>query len=865
MNKNARKDKRPSITVQTTLPEATRLVFSVTAAAILYSLFAWIFSVVYHPDIVAMVEGMKDALFEMQHGDIRPEPLESNLYRISLIFFPLTLLGIYAVTQSRKFKLSAWFEDAKFMKRCLILCLLAWLGIGMAASLAHNPFAGESWTSSDTYHTCFEVYFGSLLLCREPIVPIFFFVLIWLVFWGMLRLGKNRLAKYMELLPRLASYAAILMLLVFIVLMNATDFPETWQGQYDLTPVMFSQTQVYSGNAMLVNELINVYGLYPHFLNPIFQVVGLTTYTFTLVMSLLIVTGFLFLGGALHFMVKNRLVGALGLLSVIFLAYVSGKTQGIEGFDSYFPAVPLRTFFPFMALLLASKRNKWTHYIGCLLMPLGILFVPDLGLVTFMAWSLYILYSDVFEDNGRVAWKKELMNLGCIIGGFLVSWGCFTALVLIRYGSVPEYTVLMDVMKVYSRGFYTLPMKAVHPWMVVALVGITGLAWAMAKFHKRKISHHDAFILMLSLMLFGSFAYFQSRSHNANLWIPATYALLLLVVFADMLFARIRQGESLYWFPFTVILVFLSLSLPESYAQIPQLRRLAEPYHGNKRPEDKPRIAMNKAFMKQYLQEGEKTVVLTSKKYYALYFAGEKLSASVYPGYLEIYLKRSYEHMLNTILQSPYPVFADATYLYYPDFNAYRAAIAARYEVRAKNENGFSLFRVREDSIINDTLLLHGMDADPLLYRKYTEDTTGYRQRMADAAGTGISIEGNSLQAGIVFKNTLQHYSAVLLSNEKGKTGFTLYALPVRRGGEDVNVFRLTFGERSFDFELPMNQWISLSVQIDGAMAEIRNNGNLLGRVDMGVPYAVSSIPVSIGNQGVQRNFVGAISEVCIR
>lgn len=849
-----------------TLSEASRIVFSATVAAILYAVFAWIFSLVYHPDIASIVEGMKAVLFEMRQGDIRPEPLESNLYKISLLFFPLALWALYAVTQNKRLKLCLWFEHTAFSKRCLTVCISIWMLIGVAASFAPNPFAGENWLAADAYKTCFEAYFGSLMLCRDSIVPVFFFMLIWLVFFGVLRLGESRSAKFISWIPRIASYISILMLLVFVVLMNATDFPETWQNQYDLNPVMFSQTQVYSGNAMLVNELINIYGLYPHLLNPIFQITGLTTYTFTLVMGLLIVVGFIFLGLALRFTVKNRLIGAMGLVSLIFLVYVSGKTQGIEGFDSYFPTFPIRTLFPFLALLLASKQSRWTYCLGCLLLPLGILFDPDLGLVAFFAWSVYILYTDFFAADGRVAWKKELRNIGCLIGGLLVSWGIFTVIIRIKYGAFPEYTFLLDVMKVYSRGFYTLPMTALHPWIVVALVGITGLAWAAAKFYKKSIGHRDAFILMLSLMVFGSFAYFQSRSHNANLWIPATYAILLLVVFADMLFARLQRGEKVFWFPFTVILFFISFALPESYAQIPQLRRLAAPYHGNKSSEDKPRIAMNKAFMNQYLQEGEKTAVLTSKKYYALYYAGKKLSASVYPGYLEIYLKRSYRHMLNTILQSPYPVFADGTYFYYPEFNEYRALIAARYEVKAKNENDFSLLRVRTDSIIGDTLLIseQGRDESLILYRKYTEDTGGYRQRVSDAAGTDVIIGRNDFRIGIVFKNTIQHYQAVLLSNEKEKTGFTLYALPAKKNGADMNVFRLVYGGRSVDFELPMNQWCNLSIRIDGSLVEIGNDGTLVSRVDMGIPYSDSHSTVCIGNQGVQHDFIGAISEVCI-
>lgn len=849
-----------------TMPEAARIVFSATIAAVLYALFAWIFSLIYHPDIHSTIESMKAVLFEMRQADIRPEPLESNLYKISLLFFPLVLLALYTVTQTKRLKLSAWFENTKFSKRCLIVCLSVWILVGVAASLAPNPFAGENWTSADVYNTCFEAYFGSLLLCKKTVIPVFFFVLIWLVFWGQIRFGERYSTKFMAWMPRMASYISILFLLVSVVLMNATDFPETWQNQYDLNPVMFSQTQVYAGNAMLVNELINIYGLYPHFLNPIFQVIGLTTYTFTLVMSLLIVAGFIFLGLVLRFTVKNRLLGAMGLVAVIFLVYISGKTQGIEGFDSYFPTFPIRTFFPFLALLLASKQTKPTYYAGCLLLPLGILFDPDLGLVAFFAWAVFVLYADFWDDNGRVAWKKEIRHLGCLTGGLLLSWGIFTAIIRIKYGAVPEYMFLLDVMKVYSRGFYTLPMTVMHPWIVVALTGITGLAWAMAKFYKRKIKHGDAFILMLSLMVFGSFAYFQSRSHNANLWIPATYSILLLVVFSDMLFARLQQGEKIFWFPFTIILFFISFALPESYAQIPQLRRLSTPYHGNKKSEDKLRVATNKAFMEQCLQEGEKAAVLTSKKYYALYFAGKKLSASVYPGYLEIYLKRSYKHMLNTILQSPYPVFADATYFYYPEFDAYRALIAARYEVKTKNANGFSMFRVRNDSIIKDTLLLSGLRADevPILYRKYTEDTFGYWQRVSDASGTGVAIGRDDFQAGIVFKNTPQHYQAVLLSNTEGETGFALCALPAQSDGMHVNIFRLAFGEKFVDFALPMNQWCNLSIRIAGALVEIINNGGLVMRVDMGVPYCDSQSTVYIGNQGTQHDFVGAISEVCI-
>jgi hypothetical protein len=86
--------------------------------------------------------------------------------------------------------------------------------------------------------------------------------------------------------------------------------------------------QVYQGKALLI-DFMNQYGLYPHILYSIFKVTGLSVYTFTVTMAVLLFASYACMLVFLYLVTKNKAIAATGFISTatgfistIFYSYV---------------------------------------------------------------------------------------------------------------------------------------------------------------------------------------------------------------------------------------------------------------------------------------------------------------------------------------------------------------------------------------------------------------------------------------------------------------------------------------------------------------------------------------------------------------
>ena len=80
-----------------TLAETARLLLSVLISAFGFWGIAWLCHRFYQPDITTLIEEGKALLPSHLIDSVRPEPLESLLYNLALLYFPFSLLGLYAL------------------------------------------------------------------------------------------------------------------------------------------------------------------------------------------------------------------------------------------------------------------------------------------------------------------------------------------------------------------------------------------------------------------------------------------------------------------------------------------------------------------------------------------------------------------------------------------------------------------------------------------------------------------------------------------------------------------------------------------------------------------------------------------------
>lgn len=839
----------------------------------------------YHPDLSSVLNEAKTLLPESMLPSVKPEPVEDLLYNIGLLYFPLSLLALYSLF-SRK-------SSNHLLEKPLIAPSVVWLATLGVLLLAYqvfkqpNPFFEANYTSSDFQPDNFKVFFAPWLLASKPACYLFIAMVAFGIFYGLSRLSPKAY-RYTDFSLGIAVYGVVLWLVFLMFRMNTYSFPDTWQGQYDLNSVYYSQTQTMAGSPLLIDGVSNTYGGYPLFLTPVFKCIGLDISNFTLVMSLLLVLCVACWAFFLNRFTRSRLIVALGLVFLLFFCYLTAYLHDFlvnaHTFDSYFAGAPIRWVAPAFCLLFAtlyhSRRilvKNIAYYAAALLLPLGIIWSPDSGLVSCVAWLLFLLFQDFWKQPmlqektrfwNRIAWKTEGRHLAVWLGGCMVSFALVALIMRLCYHAWPEYGLLFHTAVIFGKlGFFTMPMQAWHPWILVALMFCFGLAYSMSAFCRARVQAFSSALFLLSILGCGLFAYFKSRSYHGNLMMPAMYAVMIGILFVDKLYEQIRQNKyRCLWIPCLVSLVAITAAVPESLAAHKNLQKLSGIWHGNQRPEDKHRIDKNKKFIQNYSRKTQKVWVLTSHKYQSFYFDKPLLQSAFNPGFLDLNTLEACERAERTMRDSSFTVFLDGNYFYYDAWADMRSLVAARYVVdsqcRQEDESKtfFSALNLRRERIPS-IAGLNRTNEEALLYRKYTDDTIGYGNRVQDARGFPLALPANGYSLEAVFYSGKQHYSSsAVFSQYTGSDGIGLFCV------DEDNKWRygLVCGGTQAIFDLPENTWFYVALNVMPTAVDIYVNAQYYGRLPFSKAYGQGAENFCIGSHQGNAPFIGAISEIAL-
>lgn len=868
---------------QHTLADTARLLLCVLLSALGFYVIALLCQNFYHPDIQPLIEESKTLLPEYLINDVRPEPLESLLYNIGLLYFPLSLLGLYAL-----FSLKGperLFSRPNTATAIIYMTCLGLLVLGFFTLRAPNPFLGAKFSVTDFHPTNFKVFFAPLLAARKPLQYLVFIPAILGLFYGLSRL-KPQAYKRTDLVLGLAVNLIALWLLSVIYRMNHYAFPDTWQGQYDLNAVYYSMTQTLAGSPVLIDGVTNTYGGYPLFLAPLFKLIGLDIAHFTLVMSLLLVGCIVCWAYFLNRFSRSRLIAAMGLVALLFFVYLTPYLHDAlmdrHTFDSYFANAPIRWLSPALTLLMAalycSQRktlSRTAYYAAALLLPLGIVWSPDFGLIGCVAWLLFLLFHDFWARDARsaerprpsFAWQTELRHIAVWAIGIIVTLGLFALGLRLAYGAWPDYRLLFRTATIFGKiGFFTLPMQACHPWIPVVLTFCIGLAYSLAYFYRRQTTRRTAVVFLLSILGCGLFVYFKSRSYHSNLFQPALYAVMLGILFTDSLWHQVREKRiGQLWLPCAIGLSLIGAAVPESLAAAPAMSQLTRPYHGNTPPQDKQRIIENKAFIQQYRHKTDKAWVLTSNKFQSFYFDKPLLKSAFNPGFLDLNTLADYERAKHTLRDSNFTVFLDGHAFYYAQWGDLRSLLAARYAVDTQHiqpdKRAFSALNPRTPRI-PETAVLTRTDEPPLLHRKYADNPQGYDLRIQDAKGVPFSLNRQEFSVEIIFLAMQQHYPRnTLFSQYTDSTGFGLFS--VNEDGH-TNLYGFACGPTQRLFQIPVPAWNYIVCNFMPGAVDLYVNTNYYGRIPLDKPYRPGSNRLYIGTHEGQSHYIGGISEFAI-
>ena len=857
--------------------EFSRWVFCIVGTLLLYGIVAFIVSKVYRPDTQAMIDAAKEISFLQ---DFNPEPVERLLYMLGILIAPLSLFFLYTLFLKKAF--NTLFEKRGLFYTLMGLTVVAIIGLFYVTFNAPNPFYAEAGSSNLNMHdvkaaTNFDFYFYGLTQKSFWIYIAVVVPLLLLLYFFVFSKLKGTSLKVSNFIISLGGYSISALLVFAVVKMNMYDFPMTWQAQFDLNAVYYSVTQVYGGSQMLINHFTNTYGLYPHFLQPIFEISGLSVHSFTTVMSILIGICFVSIFIFMRKFVADKLLLFLGFISTLYLPYIYNRL--VTDFDSYFALFPIRILPVGLVLLFAAlwfiiKNEKWKkvmYYLGTILLPFGILWNPDFGMIAVISWIALFVYTDFYTEDKKIAWKKIAIHLATGIIAIFVAFAIYSILQKMMYGSFPQISLMFSTLIVFSElGYFMLPMSLIHIWMIPVLCFTIGLTYSISCFVRKKITPKSAAIFLVSVLGFGTFAYFQGRSHNWNLMPSFLFLFICLTLLLDELWKTIKENnvKPLYVI-FAIGLFCLTFSTLNVFEKSKEINTLVQHDFdkGKKKTanSEKRRIRENVKFLDERIDDSKKILVFTTNKFQGLYFDGKKKRSAVNPAFIELFFRSDIQRYINTIQDADYKVFYDPAGFYYHYGEGIRAAMAANYVIKDCLYDTTAVvftYLEKQTKEIPEKSFFPSHEKT-LFYEKFSNDSLGTAKRIAAATGYPNVEKSESYTIEFLLFPEKQLIGATIISNSTDTSGFFINFQPKDAGNHYD--YLMGFGGRGYYITLDSGKWNYVVLEISKNIMAVYVNGKQMLRSALGIEYVHDdNAKLFIGNLNTRRNYFGLISEVAI-
>ncbi|MEQ8225916.1 MAG: hypothetical protein ABRQ37_26625, partial [Candidatus Eremiobacterota bacterium] len=275
MEKNEIQEKKSIISV----------IFSLIFSVISIICISLIISHFYHPqDLLKQIPDN----FILPVSRFAPEPVERTLFITGVILAP-ALLTLFFFLAEKIVKIQNQSLINKTYKNILFFSFFIIL-LTFLIDFVSNPFYYRICTITNTW----------------ILLVLLAFLFCYIIFY---KEKKLLLSKYV-----IVSLCYILMLIVLLnSLYDVYNFDLKSEGYagLHLGTVLFAIFQVFSGKPLLITHA-HQYGLYPHFLEPLLKLTGLSVFKFTILMGILQVISFLYLYKFLREITSNVIIASAG-------------------------------------------------------------------------------------------------------------------------------------------------------------------------------------------------------------------------------------------------------------------------------------------------------------------------------------------------------------------------------------------------------------------------------------------------------------------------------------------------------------------------------------------------------------------------
>ena len=834
---------------------------SISVSLLVYLIATLLITSYYHPNIELLKANAVKIL--LSSINVRPEPVEAMLFRTAIILIPGSLLISYKVF-SKNSILQA-IAQKPVSNLIIIFFIILVTSLVYIDFISKNPFASGGTDipqidRDDRGGSNFDFYFGDLFLSNYLLLYSLFIVpLISSLFFIGFKKYNWQKSRLFQLCSNIAGYTFISCLILACILMCTFKFPYTVENKYDFGAVYYSMTQVYAGLPLLVNGFTNTYGLYPHFLNPLFQIIGLDVFKFSMVMSLVMGLSYTLNFYCLKQIVSNKILLFTGMTTIIFFTLLDFEFT--ENFDANFALHSIRYIIPstllFLITLYLKKRSIFIYWSTYLIMALFVLWNPEFGIISYISWIMFNAYTDFYGEDGKPAFKKILLHLGYGIVLLISAIYTFKFLVFLIYGASPDMSALWTSIQIFGNlGFNLLPMTLIHPWNIEALIIILGFVYAISKLHIKDRTPEASIVFFLSVMSTGIFIYFQGRSHNWNLVLSAGMALILLTVLGDKLWTITSKKNNLSLSALFLIFIYItSISFFEIITHTTKIFDLiSQESEKTKNFSEQRIIEKSRDYFLDNTQPGQKVYVFTLKKCQALFIDGSKRISAFNPGMIDLAFISDINRLENQILDSSFSAcITPGTFENMPFMSRPLAAVAATYTY-SKNKDGIYFAEKRKIRIPSTTFFNDSLDL--LFHRKYTDDHAGSEARVNDALGVAQVSLTQSFSAEILFYSIHQVFPLATLVGNSDSTGFLI--------STKSDKFIFGFNGKGYILPLPLNKWVYCVVNVFPDHFEIFENGIFVYSHALVRPLIKQDGKLYIGNLGYMNYYTGAIAEVGI-
>ena len=584
----------PGFTPGNRLAGLSSLVVSVSLTVLVLYGLSWF---VGPPPTPAAVRGQISEVL-----DFFPEPLEQVQYLVALVLAPALLFSFYCLFRIPAARLP--IDRAAALERRLEVVVSAGLIGILAVGLSLNP--GFIWGSVAWGPDAVGLRTGVKAVSVAAAFAVALLAAAVLLFPGRFP-ALQRARRPAEAAVKVLAFALVGLVGLFCVI-GIGSITEGGVYLISFNAVFHGMSQVFLGR-QIPNDINYLYGLFPHFLEPLFRVFGLSVLSFSLLMGLLNMAALTLLWPLLRLLVSRVLLAGLTLIAIVYACYFDGR----QGHDHYFQYFPIRFIFPALSLFLASRYflrgGALPYYASFVVGSAAVLWNPDSGVVVLLAWLMALVFQELVARNPKQAARHLLVGAGV----FAATVGAFSLAMFVRYGHAPDYLSAFYYQKLFSmNGFGLLPMVPIHPWNVVALIYAAGLLYAGMHLAEGRLNPRGVCVFHLSVLGAGLFSYFQGRSVNGTLACVSYPAFILVAFFADKLIedsqGRLRAG------PLALVGVFLfALSLSAvGMARISPMIVGAILDHGRAivSTAETP-VTRNARFIKERTHQGEEVLILS--------------------------------------------------------------------------------------------------------------------------------------------------------------------------------------------------------------------------------------------------------------